>query len=64
MPLAIEVGLEPGQILLDANPALPKKKGHSSPHFCAFDYFDQTAVGLWIKMSFGAEVTIGQATLC
>ena len=31
MPLDIEVGLGPGHIVLDGNPALPNEKGHSSP---------------------------------
>jgi len=34
MPLGMEVGLGPGHIVLDGDPALPNEKGHSSlPHF-------------------------------
>jgi len=33
MPLGTEVGLGPGDIVLDGNSAHPRKgKGHSSPH--------------------------------
>jgi len=36
MPLGTEIGLGPGDIVLDWDPApLPAKKGHSSPHFLA-----------------------------
>ena len=31
MPLGTEVGLGPGDIVLDGDPTPPKKKGHSSP---------------------------------
>ena len=33
MPLAREVRLGPGDILLDGDPAPPQRKGHRSPHF-------------------------------
>ena len=35
MPLGIEVGLSPGDIVLDKDPAPPHEKGYSSPHFLA-----------------------------
>jgi len=31
MPLGVEVGLGPGDIALDGDPAVPHIKGHSSP---------------------------------
>jgi len=33
MPFGTEVGLDPGDIVLDGDPA-PREMGHSSPHFC------------------------------
>jgi len=33
MPLRAEVGLGPGDILLDGTQLVPAKKGSSSPHF-------------------------------
>jgi len=36
MKLGMEVGFGPGHIVLDRDPACPKKnRGHSSPHFSA-----------------------------
>jgi len=37
MPLGTKVGLRPGNILLDADPASPSPNGHS-PHFSAHVY--------------------------
>jgi len=36
MPLGMEIGLSPGDIVLDKNPAPPHGKGYSSPHVSAF----------------------------
>jgi len=55
MPLGVEVGLRPGHIVLDGEPA-PKKKEHS-PQFSAHVYCGQTAG--WIKMPLGTEVGLG-----
>ena len=33
MPLGMDVGLGPGDFVLDGDPALPYEKGHSSPYF-------------------------------
>jgi len=53
MPLGMVVGLGPGHIVLDGDPApLPKKGG--SPQFSAHVYCGQTAG--WIKMPLGMEV--------
>jgi len=50
MTLGTEVGLGPGDIVLDGDPALPKK-GHN-PYFSAHVFCGQTAG--WIKMPLGA----------
>jgi len=50
MPLGTEVGLGPGDIVLDGDPAPP-------PQFSAHVYCGQTAG--WIKMPLGTEVGLG-----
>jgi len=55
MPLCMEVGLGPGHIELDGDPAAPKK-GHSPP-FSAHVCCGQTAG--WIKMPLGTKVGLG-----
>jgi len=59
MPLGREVGLGPGGIVLDGDPAPPKKL-HSSPstHFSAHVYCGETAG--WIKMPLGMDVSLSQ----
>ena len=47
MPLGMQVGLGPGHIVLDGDPALPPPKGHS-PQFWAHICCGQMAA--WIKM--------------
>jgi len=52
----MQVGLGPGHIVLDGDPAPPLPKGHSPPilaHVCC----SQTAG--WIKMPLGTEVGLG-----
>jgi len=49
MPLDTEVSLSPGDIVLDGDPALPAKKGHS-PQFSAYVYCGQTAVCIRIPL--------------
>jgi len=56
MPLGTEVGLVPRHIVLDGDPAAPRKKGHS-PQFSAHVYCGQTAV--WIKMPLSTKVAVG-----
>ena len=46
MPLGTEVGVGPGDIMLDRDPASPHAKGHSSPHFSAYVYCGQTVAHL------------------
>jgi len=55
MKLGIEVGLVPGHIVLDGDPASPPKGTHTPiyDHVCC----GQTA--RWIKMPLGTEVDLG-----
>jgi len=55
MPLGTEVGLGPGHIVLDRDPALPK--GNSPPPFSANVCCGQTAG--WTKMPLGTEAGLG-----
>jgi len=62
MLLGTDVGLGPGDSVLDGEPAPsrlpPQKKGHSSPHFLAHVYCGQTAG--WIRIRLGTEVGLVQ----
>jgi len=53
MPLGMEVGLSPGDFVVDGDPAPPQKGA-----FLAHVYCGQTAG--WIKMPLGTEVGLGQ----
>jgi len=55
MKLGMQVGLSPGHIVLDGDPA-PPKKGHN-PQFSAHVHCGQKAGS--IKMSLGMEVGLG-----
>jgi len=59
MPLGIEVGLGPGDFVLDADTTRPsQKKGtEPPPHFSAHVHCGQMAE--WIKMALGTEVGLG-----
>ena len=58
MPLGMEVGLSPGDFVLDGDPATPRKKGTPNrTQFLAHVYCDQTA--RWIKMPLDTEVDLG-----
>jgi len=61
MTLGMDVGLSPGDFVLDGDPApLPKRgRGHQ---FSAHVYCGQTAG--WIKMALGMEMASVQATMC
>ena len=52
----MEVGLGPDHILLDGDPAFPKR-GTVPTFFSAHVYCGQTAV--WIKMPLGTEADLG-----
>jgi len=55
MSLGMELGLSPGDFVLDGNPApLPKKGADLPPNFSAHVYCGQTAG--WIKMVLGMEI--------
>jgi len=54
MPLSMEVGLGPGDFVLDGDPAPPSPKRGRSPQFSAHVYYGQTAG--WTKMALGKEV--------
>ena len=55
MPLGMELGLSPGDFVLDGDPAhLPKRGRSLSPKFSAHFYCGQTAG--WMKMALGMEV--------
>ena len=54
--LGMEVGLGPGHIVLDVDPAPPlqkREKPQSAVHVCCGQ------MGRWIKMSLGTEVDLG-----
>jgi len=57
MPLGTEVGLSPGDFVLDGTSPLPKKGAEPAPQFLAHVYCGQTAG--WIKMALGMEVGLG-----
>jgi len=57
MALGMAVGLSPGHILLDGDPAVLPKKGGHSPQFSSHVYCGQTAA--WIKMLLGMEAGLG-----
>ena len=56
MPLGMEVGLVPGDFVLDGDPAPPPQKG-ADPQFSAYVHCGQAAG--WIKMPLGTEVGLG-----
>jgi len=60
MKLGMQVGLGPGHIVLDGDPALPPPNGHS-PQFLANVYCGQVAG--WIKMALGMKVGLGPGNI-
>jgi len=54
MPLGMVVGIDPGHIGLDGDPALALKRAQQPPQFSAHVCCDQRAG--WIKMPLGMEV--------
>ena len=60
MKLGMQVGLGPGHVVLDGDPAPPPSKGHS-PQFSAHICCCQMAA--WIKMSLGMELGLGPGDL-
>ena len=54
MSLGMEVGLGPGDFVLDGDPVAPSQKGGIPRKFSAHVYCDQTAV--WMKLILGMVV--------
>ena len=63
MPLGVEVGLGPGDFVLDGDPALPSPRGGAEPplQFSAHVYCGQTAG--WMKTLLGTEVDLGPSQI-
>jgi len=57
MKLGMQVGLGPGHIVLDGDPAPASPKGHTASQFSAHICSGQMAG--WIKMTLGMEVGVG-----
>ena len=57
IPLSIEVGLDPGDIVLDGNSAPPRKGAQQRPPLLAHVYCGQTAG--WIKIPLSTDVGLG-----
>jgi len=57
MPLGKKVGLDPGDIVLDGDPALPPKKGAQPP--TVSPNFRMLWPNGWIKIPVGTEVGLG-----
>jgi len=57
MPLGTEVGLGPGDVVLDGDPAPPLPVKGAQPPFFAHVYCGQTAG--WMKTALGTEVDLG-----
>jgi len=60
MPLGREVGLGPGNIVLDGDPA-PTRKRDTAPQFSAHVYCGQTAG--WIKITLRTDVGLGPGNI-
>ena len=56
MPLAMEVGLGPGDFVFDGDPATPEKGTHIPTQFLAYVYCGQTAGR--IKMPLALQTTL------
>ena len=57
MKLGLLVGIGPGHIVLDGDPAPPPQRGTAPPQFSAHIWCGQMAA--WIKMSLGMELGLG-----
>ena len=54
MPLGMDVGLSPGDFVLDGEPVTPARQGAEPPNFWPMFIVAKTTG--WIKMSLGMEV--------
>ena len=61
MSLGMELGLDPGDFVLDGDPVAPSPKGGRTPKFLAHVYCDQTAG--WMKLVLGMEVGLGSGDI-
>ena len=61
MPLDTEIGLGPGHIVLDGDPAPLPKKGGTASQFSAHVCFGQRA--RWMKVPLGVEVDLGPSNI-
>ena len=61
MTLGTEVGVGPGNIVLDGDPACLQKGAQQLPHFSAHVYCVEMAG--WIKMPHGREVDVGPGNI-
>ena len=61
MKLDVEIGLGPGHIVLDGDPAPPPAKRGTATHFSAHVYCGQTAG--WIKMPLGTKMGLGPGNI-
>jgi len=57
MALGMDVGLGPGHIVLDGDPALSSKRGHS-PQLFAHVYFAKRLKAVCIRIPLGTEVSL------
>jgi len=57
LALGMEIGLSPGDFVLDGDPAPPPKRAPHSPQFSAHFYCGQMAA--YIKMPLGIELGLG-----
>ena len=64
MPLGMEIGLGPGDFVLDRDPAPPSpKKGTALPQFSAHIYCGQTAVCIRIPLGTEVGLSLGDIVL-
>ena len=61
MPLGTEVGLSPSHVVLDGDPAAPKRE--YSPQFLAHVYCGQTAVCIRILLGTQVGLSLGDIVL-
>ena len=62
MRLAVEVGVGPGNIVLDGDPACLQKGAQQLPHFSAHVSCGQSAG--WIRIPLGMEVGLSPGDMC
>jgi len=63
MPHGTEVGLGPGDIVLDGSHPPPKKRWHSSPQFSVHVYYGQTALCIRIPLGTEVDLSLGDIEL-